>query len=129
MLLPSLRGDIDEDVYKPVREMDGLNTASLILCNDPSSLHMMNPIDLIASLNNPDNEYAKSHRDVYDLPVKEIDGLDTASLILGNDPGSLHTTNPIDLIAILNSSDDKYAKSHWDVYDSPVKRNGWFRYG
>ena len=55
-----------------LREMDGLDTASLILGNHPGSLHMMNPIDLIASLNNPDDEYAKSHRDAYDLPVRWI---------------------------------------------------------
>ena len=37
--------------------MDDLDTASLVIGNDPRSLHMTIQIDLIANLDNPDNEY------------------------------------------------------------------------
>ena len=51
--------------------MDDLDTASLVIGNDPGSLHTTNQIDLIASLDNPNNEYVKSHQDVNDYLLEK----------------------------------------------------------
>ena len=61
--------------------MDDLDTVGLLISNDPGSLHKMNQIDLIrdliAILENTDNDNANLHLDVNDYLVDEIEiGLD-----------------------------------------------------
>ena len=51
-----------------------------------------------------------------------MDDLDTVGLSNGNDPGSLHKTNQIDLIAILENTDNDNSNIHLDVNDYLVKK-------
>ena len=46
-----------------------------------------------------------------------MDDLDMVGLSIGNDPGSLHKTNQIDLIAILENTYNNNANLHLDVND------------
>ena len=51
-----------------------------------------------------------------------MDNLDTVGLSIGNDPGSLHKMNQIDLIAVLENTDNNNANLHLDVHDYLVKK-------
>ena len=46
-----------------------------------------------------------------------MDDLDTVGWLIGNDPGSLHKMNQIDLFAILENTDNDNANLHLDVND------------
>ena len=51
-----------------------------------------------------------------------MEDLDTVDLSIGNDPGSLHKMNQIDLFAILENTDNDNANLHLDVNDYLVKK-------
>ena len=51
-----------------------------------------------------------------------MDDLDTVDLSTGNDPGSLHKMNQIDLFAILENTDNNNTYLHLDVNDYLFKK-------
>ena len=50
-----------------------------------------------------------------------MDDLDMVDLSIGNDPGSLHKMNQIDLFAILENTDNNNANLYQDVNDYLVE--------
>ena len=56
-----------------------------------------------------------------------MDELDTVGLSIGNDPDSLHKTNQIDLIAILENNDNNNTNLRQDANDCLVENKNWIK--